>query len=124
MKILTIHADFIEFQPLTKAIESAEETETGEAKKKRIEECLVVFTSVEKRDTPEVVEDAGILCNPDKPFDFAAACSKIINSKLARDNLVAKGLKRAKDFSWTDAAKKTLKVIESAYSSTKEPPIF
>jgi len=73
---------------------------------------------------PEVVEDAGILCNPDKPFDFAAACSKIINSKLARDNLVAKGLKRAKDFSWTDAAKKTLKVIESAYSSTKEPPIF
>ncbi len=58
MKILTIHADFIEFQPLTKAIESAEETETGEAKKKRIEECLVVFTSVEKGDTPEVVEDA------------------------------------------------------------------
>ena len=40
MKILMIHSDFIEWEPKTKAIKSAEETEKG---KKRVEEALVVF---------------------------------------------------------------------------------
>jgi threonyl-tRNA synthetase len=48
MKILTIHSDFIEFEPLSKAVKAAEEI-TKE--KKRIEECLVAFASVEKDDT-------------------------------------------------------------------------
>lgn len=47
MKILTIHADFIEFQPEKKALSSAEEIKK---EKSRVEECLVVFTAVEKRD--------------------------------------------------------------------------
>ena len=48
MKILTIHADFIEFQAKKKAFKSAEEGINEE--KQRVEECLVVFTAVEKRD--------------------------------------------------------------------------
>jgi threonyl-tRNA synthetase len=47
MKILMIHSDFIEWEPKTKAIKSAEETEKG---KKRVEEALVVFAAVEKED--------------------------------------------------------------------------
>ncbi len=47
MKILTIHADFIEFEARKKALKEAEEVKEG---KKRVEECLVVFTAVEKRD--------------------------------------------------------------------------
>ena len=47
MRILTIHSDFIEFEPLTKAIASAEDVAK---EKRRIEECLVVFTAVEKAD--------------------------------------------------------------------------
>lgn len=47
MKILTIHSDFIEFEPVSKAIPSAEEVEKD---KKRMENCLVVFSSVEKAD--------------------------------------------------------------------------
>ncbi len=49
MKILTIHADFIEFEPKKKAIKDAEEVKEKEGKK-RVEECLVIFTAVEKRD--------------------------------------------------------------------------
>lgn len=53
MKILTIHADFIEFEAKKKAFKGAEEgVEKG--KKERIEECLVVFTAVEKRDEENV----------------------------------------------------------------------
>ncbi|MHA1243261.1 MAG: threonine--tRNA ligase [Candidatus Heimdallarchaeota archaeon] len=47
MRILTVHSDFIEFEPKKKAIKAAEEIEK---KLYRIEECLVVFSSVEKDD--------------------------------------------------------------------------
>src|SRR3989344_8886847 len=47
MKILTIHADYIEFEVTKKALTSAEDVKKG---KKRIEECLVIFTAVEKGD--------------------------------------------------------------------------
>ncbi len=53
MKILTIHSDFIEIEPKTKAIKSAEEIDKV---KKRVEDCLVVFTSVEEGDRESVAE--------------------------------------------------------------------
>ncbi len=48
MKILAIHADFIEFEPKKKAMKTAEEGVKEE--KQRVEECLVVFTAVEEAD--------------------------------------------------------------------------
>jgi len=51
MKILTMHSDFIEFEPLTKALKTAEEVEMG---KRRMENCLVAFTAVEKSDEENV----------------------------------------------------------------------
>jgi len=47
MKILLIHADFIEYEAKQKAIKNAEKCEK---KKQKINECLVVFMAVEKRD--------------------------------------------------------------------------
>ncbi len=47
MKILLLHSDFIEFEPTKKALKSAEDWKEG---KKRVDDCLVVFISVEKRD--------------------------------------------------------------------------
>ncbi len=47
MKILTLHSDFIEFEAKKKAIKDPEELKN---KKERVDECLVVFISVEKRD--------------------------------------------------------------------------
>jgi len=53
MKILTIHADFIEFEAKKKAFAAAEEgVEKG--KRVRVEECLVVFSAVEKKDEENV----------------------------------------------------------------------
>ncbi len=67
MKILTIHADFIEFEAKKKALKQAKEADAGKKQaenaaagkqqaqeaakgKQRVEECLVVFSAVEKRD--------------------------------------------------------------------------
>ncbi len=47
MKILALHSDFLEVEPKKKAIKTAEDIKK---EKKRIEECLVVFSSVEKSD--------------------------------------------------------------------------
>jgi len=47
LRILTVHSDFIEFEPKKKAIKAAEEIDK---KLNRIEECVVVFSSVEKDD--------------------------------------------------------------------------
>ncbi len=48
MKILAVHADYIEYQATKKALKSAEANIKEEME--RVEECLVIFTSVEKRD--------------------------------------------------------------------------
>ncbi len=45
MKILLVHSDYIEFIAKEKAIKQAEAASSG-----RMEECLVVFTAVEKQD--------------------------------------------------------------------------
>lgn len=51
MKILTIHANFIEFQPIKKALKEAENVPE---EKEKVSECLVVFTSVEKADEENI----------------------------------------------------------------------
>ena len=56
MKILTIHADFISFEAKKKAIKTAsDDLKSGP---QRVEECLVVFTAVEKRDEAGAAEIA------------------------------------------------------------------
>ncbi|MBW2984817.1 threonine--tRNA ligase [Candidatus Woesearchaeota archaeon] len=47
MKILTLHSDYIKFAPTKQAIKDAPKVEKAE---KEVKECLVVLSSVEKRD--------------------------------------------------------------------------
>ncbi len=53
--MLLLHSDWIEYEPLEKAIKAAEEVER---EKRRIEDALVVFCTVEERDGKETVERA------------------------------------------------------------------
>ncbi len=48
MKILLLHCDWVEWEPTKKAIKSAEDI--ADKKAVRVEDCLVVLTSVEKGD--------------------------------------------------------------------------
>jgi glycosyltransferase involved in cell wall biosynthesis len=60
----------------------------------------------------EICADAAIVLPPKSPELFAENIEKLINSKELQQELIAKGLIRAKDFSW----KKTTKDIISIYS--------
>ncbi|MDI6798567.1 MAG: threonine--tRNA ligase [Candidatus Aenigmarchaeota archaeon] len=51
MRILQLHSDFIEYEPIKKEIPQAEE---AEKKKKKYEDILVLFTTVEKGDDESV----------------------------------------------------------------------
>ena len=55
MKILQLHCNFIEYEPIAKEIPSAEE---AEKKKVRVDEVVVLFTSVEKGDNEPVAKKA------------------------------------------------------------------
>lgn len=55
MRILQLHSDFIEYEPIEKEIASAEE---AEKKKYRFENILVLFTSAEKGDDESVAKKA------------------------------------------------------------------
>ena len=55
MKILQLHADFIEYEPLKKEIDAAEETEQ---KLYRLDDIVVLFTAVEKEDNENTVSQA------------------------------------------------------------------
>ena len=75
MKILTLHSDFIEFEAKKKAIKDPEELKN---KKERVEECLVVFTSVEKRDE----------ANPESSAKKLIENIKDISEKVKEKNIV------------------------------------
>ena len=54
MKILQLHSNFIEYEPIEKEIPSAEE---AEKKKTRVDEVVVLFVSVEKGDNEAIARN-------------------------------------------------------------------
>lgn len=63
---------------------------------------------------PEVAGQAAILVDPTECEEIAAAMDLIINDSDRRNNLRAAGLERVTDFSWEQAAKETLSVLQHA----------
>ncbi len=96
MKILLIHADFIEFKVKEKAIQAAEEFED---KQKKVEDCLVVFTAVEKNDEKDSnkavdmlvseIEDVARQVKADKIvlYPYAHLSSNLAIPSVAKDVL-------------------------------------
>ena len=62
---------------------------------------------------PEVAGDAALLVNPKNYLEIANALLEIINNSQLRQNLITKGKKRAKQFSWTNTAYLTLNAYKS-----------
>jgi len=76
--------------------------------------CAVVASN--KTSIPEVVGEGGILLDPFNADDFAYWMGEVITNADLRAELVSKGLKRSKMFSWEKCAKETLEVYEAVLS--------
>jgi glycosyltransferase involved in cell wall biosynthesis len=57
---------------------------------------------------PEVCGDAALYFQPENPEDMAEKIGLILEDQAVKQDLVAKGLKRAREFSWERAAADTL----------------
>ncbi len=75
MRILTLHSNYIEFEAKKKAIE---EPEPLKKKSEKIEECLVVFISVEKRDESNPENAAKNLIRNIKDIAFQVKEKRIV----------------------------------------------
>lgn len=77
--------------------------------------CPVVSSNA--GSLPEIGGDAAIYFDPHNQQDMINKISKILSDEDLRKDLIKKGLKRYKLFSWNKLAEKTLEVYESCHSA-------
>jgi glycosyltransferase involved in cell wall biosynthesis len=70
---------------------------------------------------PEVAGDSAIFVDPFSPEDLAEKIVLLLSDKDLQQQLTAKGLKRARQFSWTSNAMKTLELYNSWCKTEKSP---
>ncbi len=75
--------------------------------------CGVPVITSTTSSMPEVSGDAASLVNPDDPEEIAKAMHTLLQTEEILNERVAKGLERAKQFSWKNTAIETKKVYES-----------
>lgn len=63
---------------------------------------------------PEILGDAALFADPEKPAELAAALQLVISDAVVRAQLVRRGRERASGFSWRRTAQQTLAVYERA----------
>jgi glycosyltransferase involved in cell wall biosynthesis len=62
---------------------------------------------------PEVVGDAGVLVDPNSAESISKGLLEVLTDNNLRQQMITKGLERAKQFTWENTARKTLEVFES-----------
>ncbi len=103
MKILALHSDYITYESKKKAIDSAEEVPSNKTKQ-HIEECLVVFSCVEKCDEENEEEVAKKLFMEIKDIAIKVNTNRIVlypyahlSSKLAKPSTAIAVLNKTKE---------------------------
>lgn len=72
--------------------------------------CPVISSNA--ASLPEVCGDAAYYFKPHDVKDIARAVSEVLSDRNLRQDLIARGLKRADLFSWETSAEKTLEIIK------------
>jgi glycosyltransferase involved in cell wall biosynthesis len=74
--------------------------------------CGVPVITSNASSLPEVVGDAGLMVPPDDSHVLSDALYQALGSQPLRDELVRKGLARARQFTWEATAQRTLEVYQ------------
>jgi len=62
---------------------------------------------------PEIAGEAAELVDPANPLDIARGLKEVLTNETLRQDLIAKGLERVKNYSWEKCAKETLSLIKA-----------
>jgi glycosyltransferase involved in cell wall biosynthesis len=80
-------------------------------------QCGVPVITSSVSSLPEVVGDAGIMVDPNSLDEICQAMQKVAKNDTLRQTMSRKSLERAKQFSWSLCAQKTVEAYKSAISS-------
>jgi threonyl-tRNA synthetase len=73
MRILLLHSDFIEYQPISKEVQAAEDVPSKSSKK--IDEVIVALIAVEKNDDESIIDD---VCKELKTYAEMIKCDNLL----------------------------------------------
>jgi len=79
--------------------------------------CGVPVITSNTSSMPEVSGDAAYIIDPYKPEEITTAIIELKNNKVLRDELIIKGLKQSKKFSWKNMAIDVLKLYNEVYKN-------
>jgi glycosyltransferase involved in cell wall biosynthesis len=74
--------------------------------------CGTPVLTSNRTSIPEVVQDAAMLVDPEKPDEMAAGLEMLLGSASLREELIEKGKQRAAYFKWEKAALETRKIYQ------------
>ena len=80
--------------------------------------CGAPVIAANSSSLPEVVGGAGLLVDPLRPAEIAAAIQRLVESSYLRSQLAAAGPRRAAEFTWERCARETLSALEEAGGET------
>lgn len=78
--------------------------------------CGTPVVSSNKASLPEIGGDAAVYFDPKDIDDMSEKIAQVLNSEKLQKDLIKKGQKRVKEFSWQKLAKQTLEVYKNAGS--------
>jgi glycosyltransferase involved in cell wall biosynthesis len=81
--------------------------------------CGIPVVSSDAASLPEVVGDAGMLVPPRDVAGWVDALDRLLGDATLRAGFAARGLARARGFSWDTAAERTLEVYRSVLASAR-----
>ena len=73
--------------------------------------CGVPVITSNNSSLPEIVGQAAVLIDPDKPDEIYRAMKEILSSEELYDRLRTEGLQQAQKFRWEKTAKEFLAVV-------------
>ena len=82
--------------------------------------CGAPVVCSNRTSLPEVVGDAALCVDPDDTQALAAAMHKVLTDTTLRDDLRARSMQRATQFSWRKTATETLSAYEEALTRSKK----
>jgi glycosyltransferase involved in cell wall biosynthesis len=74
----------------------------------------VPIVSSNRGSLPEVLGSAGLLVDPERPDELAAAIERLLDEPGLRERLSAEGTSRAKAFTWRDTARRVVEAYGQA----------
>ncbi len=81
--------------------------------------CGLPVVTSNRTALPEVAGQAAYLVDPENPEAIAGAVEEVLTKPSVRKRLIAKGLKRAKEFTWEKTARLTLEAYEELGTQLK-----